>query len=182
MTEIFKEHEFMAALGKSISVLRKKRGYTQEELAARLGVSPQAVSKWENDLSCPDIMLLPSLAQTLGVSVDDLLAGNIEKEVIPVTDNNDSGNEKKENAGKEEPSGESKLKHIRVIVTRPDGKVTDVCVPMLVVSFGLNLGRIFGGIGEGHVKQVTDSIDKGLRGEVLNINGENGDNVRIVLE
>lgn len=46
-------------LGSRIAELRRKKNMTQEELAAELGVTPQAVSKWENDLSCPDITLLP---------------------------------------------------------------------------------------------------------------------------
>lgn len=60
-------------MGKHIAALRRAKGLTQDELAERLGVSPQAVSKWENDLSCPDIMLLPRLAKIFGVTVDELL-------------------------------------------------------------------------------------------------------------
>ena len=47
---------------------------TQDDLAAQLGVSSQAVSKWENDLSCPDIMLLPYLAEIFQVSIDELFS------------------------------------------------------------------------------------------------------------
>ena len=46
---------------------------TQEQLAERMGVSAQAVSKWENNLSCPDISVLPELAEVFGISVDELL-------------------------------------------------------------------------------------------------------------
>ena len=60
-------------LGKRIAALRKAKGYTQEQLAEKVGVSAQAVSKWENDISCPDITLLPLLADLFGVSVDELL-------------------------------------------------------------------------------------------------------------
>lgn len=60
-------------MGKRIASLRKKKGLTQDQLAQRLGVTPQAVSKWENDLSCPDISILPDLAKELEVSVDALL-------------------------------------------------------------------------------------------------------------
>ena len=49
-------------LGQRISMLRKLKGLRQDDLAEKLGVSPQAVSKWENDQTCPDIMLLPKLA------------------------------------------------------------------------------------------------------------------------
>lgn len=60
-------------VGKKIMSLRKEAGLTQEQLAERLGISAQAVSKWENDISCPDISMLPVLASLFNVSVDDLL-------------------------------------------------------------------------------------------------------------
>ena len=70
-------------LGKRIAALRKEKGLTQEQLAEKVGVSAQAVSKWENDASCPDITLLPLLGEILGVSVDELLGVKpIEPHVI----------------------------------------------------------------------------------------------------
>ena len=62
------------SLGANIAALRKARGLTQEQLAAQLGVSAPAVSKWETCSSCPDITLLCPLARALGASVDQLLA------------------------------------------------------------------------------------------------------------
>ena len=62
-------------LGRRIARLRLSRTATQERLAKELNVSPQAVSKWENDINYPDISLLPDLARFLGVSVDELLSG-----------------------------------------------------------------------------------------------------------
>ena len=59
-------------LASRIVELRKSAGLTQEQLAARLGVSYQAVSKWENDQSCPDIQLLPDIADIFHVSIDSL--------------------------------------------------------------------------------------------------------------
>ena len=61
------------SIGKRIMTLRKGKGLTQEQLAERVSVSPQAVSKWENDVSCPDIAIIPKLAEVLGVSTDELL-------------------------------------------------------------------------------------------------------------
>ena len=58
---------------------RKEKGMTQLELAEKMGVTDKAVSKWERDLSCPDIHSLPNLAAILGISVDDLM--QIKKEV-----------------------------------------------------------------------------------------------------
>ena len=65
--------EYKETMGKRISDLRKQKGMTQEQLAQLVGVTPQAVSKWENDLSCPDISILPQLAEALGVTTDELL-------------------------------------------------------------------------------------------------------------
>ena len=58
--------------GERISAYRKEQGLTQEALAQRLGVTNQAVSKWESDQCCPDIMLLPVLADVFGISLDEL--------------------------------------------------------------------------------------------------------------
>lgn len=60
-------------LGQRIAELRRQKGFTQEALAEALGVTPPAVSKWENNVTCPDILLLPSLAKMLSVTVDALL-------------------------------------------------------------------------------------------------------------
>ena len=52
-------------LGKRIMENRKRLGMTQDQLAEKLGITAQAVSKWENDLSCPDISMLPNLSRFL---------------------------------------------------------------------------------------------------------------------
>ena len=59
-------------LGAMIASLRKERQMTQLELAEQLGVTDKAVSKWERNLSCPDIAAIPKLADILGVSVEEL--------------------------------------------------------------------------------------------------------------
>lgn len=61
-------------IGKRIASLRKERGYTGEELAERLHISPQAVSKWENAKCLPETSILPALAQALDCSIDSLLS------------------------------------------------------------------------------------------------------------
>ena len=60
-------------LGMMISTLRKEKGMTQLELAEKMGVTDKAVSKWERDLSFPDINSIPKLAEIFEVSVDDLM-------------------------------------------------------------------------------------------------------------
>lgn len=83
-------------MGKRIMQLRKEKGYTQEQLAELCGVSAQAVSKWENDVSCPDISILPQLAGILGVTTDELLGVKpIEPKVVIVdSQNNKEGDGK----------------------------------------------------------------------------------------
>ena len=58
--------------GARIASYRKEKELTQEALAQRLGVTNQAVSKWESDQCCPDIMLLPELADVFGITIDEL--------------------------------------------------------------------------------------------------------------
>lgn len=60
-------------LNEQIAFLRKQKGLTQEELANALGVTNQAVSKWESAQCCPDILLLPDLAKIFDVSIDELV-------------------------------------------------------------------------------------------------------------
>lgn len=60
-------------LGTMIAELRKQHGMTQLALAEKMGVTDKAVSKWERDLSCPDISSLPKLAEIFGVSVEELM-------------------------------------------------------------------------------------------------------------
>lgn len=61
-------------LDQNIAYYRKLCGYTQEQLAERLGVTGQSVSKWENGMSNPDISILPALAEALGVDINALFA------------------------------------------------------------------------------------------------------------
>ena len=65
----------------TISFYRKKQGLTQEELAKKLGVTNQSVSKWESAQCCPDISLLPMLANIFEISIDELFGRKNEKEI-----------------------------------------------------------------------------------------------------
>lgn len=62
-------------LGSRIADRRRARGLTQGQVAVRMGVSPQAVSKWERGLACPDLVFLDDLADLLGVGIEELLTG-----------------------------------------------------------------------------------------------------------
>ena len=64
------------SFGTNLKKSRTENGYTQEQLAERLGVTAQSVSKWENELSNPDISILPDLAKILGVDINSLFEEN----------------------------------------------------------------------------------------------------------
>ena len=70
------------SIGKNIAKYRKAKGLTQEELGAKLGVTNQAVSKWESEVSMPDVMLLPKIANALNITLDDLYGITKEPEKI----------------------------------------------------------------------------------------------------
>ena len=71
-------------MGAMIARLRKEKGMTQLQLAEKMGVTDKAVSKWERDLSCPDVASLPLLAEILEVSVDQLMQGKAGKKPQPL--------------------------------------------------------------------------------------------------
>lgn len=66
-------------IGALIRRLRTRQGLTQRQLAGQLEVSDKAVSKWERGQGCPDVSLLPRLAQTLGVELEGLLSGELSE-------------------------------------------------------------------------------------------------------
>lgn len=88
---LIEEGETMDAqnMGAMIRALRTERNMTQAELAGRLHLSDKAISKWERGMGCPDISLLPALAQTLGADVSSLLSGRLD------TNELDGGNMKR---------------------------------------------------------------------------------------
>lgn len=159
-------------LGKTINELRKKNNMTQEELAAQLGVSPQAVSKWENDLSCPDISLLPDVAKIFHITVDELLSGNYQEKETIETEN-------------PEPSFDntkvSKCKKINISVDN-HGKVTNVSLPIKLVAFGMNIGSAYGGLTNEHSEIIMSAIKNDLSGEIIKVNGEKGEVVTVTIE
>lgn len=67
--------------GTKIKALRTRRGITQEALATAMGVTPQTISKWENDVTMPDVALLPELSVFFGVTIDELFSLTAEKQM-----------------------------------------------------------------------------------------------------
>ena len=155
-------------IGNNISALRKKKGITQEELANELGVSAQAVSKWENNSSCPDVSLLTQIADYFNVSVDALLRAE-EEDIVDFSENND-GNVK---------SSDDK-KNIVIKVTQQNGKENIIKVPFKFVKLGLNIGSMFGLDKDISAKIAT--LAENDMTDIVNIDTENGEHVAITLD
>ena len=162
-------------LGKRIAMLRRQKELRQEDLAQMLEVSPQAVSKWENDQTCPDITLLPRLAEILGVTVDELLSGKTE--VQP--------------AVKLEPVQQRKdIKDmmLRIVVDSADGDKVRVNFPLslvqLAVDTGMELPQISGkeALSGIDLKQILELVSHGVVGNLIEVDSADGDVVRIFVE
>ncbi len=159
-------------LGKRIAALRKEKGCTQEALANLMEVSPQAVSKWENDQACPDIALLPKLAKVLGTSVDALLSGEAEEkpmvQVLPP-----------------EKRKDIKDMMLRIIVDSADGDKVRVNFPMALVQAAIDCGMKIEGISslEGiDLSVIMNMVNQGAIGNLVEVESADGDTVRIFVE
>lgn len=160
-------------LGKKISELRKEKGITQEELAERLGVSPQAVSKGENDLSCPDIMLLPELAKLFDVAIDELFSVTPKKEteLLPP--------EKRKNP-------DDMILYIRVDSKEGDRIRINLPIPLvkLAISMGIKLPQVSGNdiLKNIDFEQILELVEKGLIGKLVEVESAEGNTVEIAVE
>ena len=160
-------------IGNRIQKFRKEKGMTQEELAEKLGVSSQAVSKWENDASCPDITLLPELCRSLGVTTDELLTGrNNEVKMVPL-DQRKSLDELT----------------LRVKVDSAEGDKVRVNLPMSLVKVCLEMGIDMSGSVNGmeslknlDLSKVLELAERGLIGKLVEVESADGDIVEVVVE
>lgn len=163
----------MESIGNRISKFRKAKGLTQEELANQLGVSSQAVSKWENDASCPDISLLPQLCKVLGVTADELLTGkNDEVKMVPVS----------ERKSLDELT-------LRVKVDSADGDKVRVNLPMSLVKVALEIGVDLNGTMNGtealknvDLSKILELAERGAIGKLVEVESADGDTVEVVVE
>ena len=160
------------SIGKRIARCRKLKSLTQEELAARLGVSSQAVSKWENDASCPDISLLPKLCRELGVTSDELLTGKTsEVKLVPPT----------ERKSLDELT-------LRIYVNSADGDVVKVNLPMSLVKvcmeleIGVNAAGNNDAIKNVDFDKIVQLVERGAIGKLVEVQSSDGDTVEVVVE
>ncbi len=163
-------------LGSRIAELRRKKNMTQEELAAELGVTAQAVSKWENDLSCPDITLLPQLARLFGVTIDELLGNQNQPETTLLP---------------EEQRKPLKDMIFRIYVNTKEGDKVRVNLPMALVQVALQMGmqmpQVSGSAaGEAlkniDIAQLVALVEQGVIGKLVEVETADGDTVEIYVE
>lgn len=162
-------------IGNRIQKFRKEKGLTQEELAVKLGLTSQAVSKWENDASCPDISVLPRLCDLLGVTADELICGKTDAvKAVP--------------GGNRKPFDELVM---RVQVKSSAGDKIKVNLPMTLVKMTMeigidvvpNMGGQYGGmLKDIDMEKIVKMVENGLIGKLLEVESAEGDTVELVVE
>ena len=174
--------EKMKTLGNKIAELRKLKQMTQEDLAAQFNVSSQAVSKWENDLSIPDVTLLIQIADFFEVSLDDLLRQQETKKVVQLVP--------------EEIRKPIEKLMFKLIVSSIGNEVL-INLPMKLIKTCVEIGLAFPtdkyriGVDDFNVvqalninqlKQILELVDSGCIGTLMEIDTEKGDHIKIVVE
>lgn len=188
--------------GEKLGYLRKNAGLTQDDVAQHLGISPQAVSKWENDLSCPDIMLLPEIAKLYGKTVDALL-GDGDFAEAEATEEKETTEEKGEIPAEEkqpepvetETGSKKNLDNahlfLKVKVYSHQGDNVNIKLPVsLLKSLKGVLGSVLlnsdmtGGIDLSSIDldMIFELVDRGVIGDIVDIATQGGDYVKVCVE
>ena len=160
------------SIGNRITKYRKDLGITQEELAYKLGLSSQAISKWECDASCPDISLLPQLCKELGITTDELLTGKTEEVRLVPSEKRKSFDEL----------------ILRIRVDTCDGDKIRVNLPMTLARISLKNGvRGVSGMNVDVMKnidwnQIVSIAESGTIGKIVEVETCDGDYIEMVIE
>lgn len=163
----------MQTLGEKIALCRKAAGMTQEQLAEHCSVTAQAVSKWENDLTSPDISLLPKLALIFGITTDELL-GVRRAEVVAV-----------------DPATVDLSKmFLKVRVLSGKGDKVNVNLPLSIAEIVLSSGKLLEGAADGKfdflqeidLKQIISLVRMGAMGKLVEVESAQGDTVEVWVE
>ena len=155
---------------KNFTALRKEKGFTQASIAEKLNVSAQAVSKWENGDSLPDVSLLSDIADILGTSIDALF-GRVDKERVEIVD---------------PPKGDYSSYLLRVDAASSDGGRAKINIP-LSVAFIMFQGKgeiKVGGVTltEKDFRNIIEMVDAGALGPIVDAESPDGDHAKIYVE
>ncbi len=153
----------METFGQRFQRLRKERNLTQEDIAKKVNMSYQAISKWENDITSPDISLLNTLSTILDVSLDTLLG----KEVVTSL----------------EPTKDLSKLMLKIICIDNADKV-NINIPVLLIKICLESNLAIPNINDKNIdfKAIFNLIENGVIGELMTIQSEDGSNVVIKVE
>ena len=163
----------MKTLGTKIAEYRKLKGMTQEQLAIQLNVTSQAVSKWENDLSIPDLPILIELSNIFNVTLDELIKQE-KHEVVKIV----------------EPVCRKSINEmmLRIIVNSSDGDKVRVNLPMAMIKVGLEIGmkmpEVNGNVDLQGIdfNQILMLVEQGVVGKIVEVESADGDLVEIFVE
>lgn len=162
----------MKTLGTKISELRKTRKLTQDELADEMGVSSQAVSKWENDLSIPDLPILVQLSEFFHVTLDDLVREKqTTVELIP--------KEKRKNIND---------MFLRVYLDSKAGDRIRVNLPLALVKMACDMGLDIPQLTNNPALQgldlqmIMNMIESGVIGKLVEMDSADGDHIEVNVE
>ena len=159
------------SFGKRLASLRKERQWTQEEVAQRLSVSAQAVSKWENDASFPDLDMLVQLASLFETTTDALLGKKVDQ-VVEMS-----------------PTTKRDLNKLvfRILIKSVDGDKVNVNLPIPLVLVALETGftpKVEGRdvLKDIDFRKIIELVERGVIGKIVEIESKEGDLVEIVVE
>ena len=158
--------------GQRINRLRKKHDLTQEEVANKLSVSSQAVSKWENDISMPDISLLIEIAELFNITVDELLGKEIKSPILL-----------------EEPSKKDiKSLTLKIKVLSSDGDKININLPFALIKAYMESGKAIPTIDGNQAlnnidfNKIVELVEQGVVGQIAEIESSDGNRILIIIE
>ncbi len=159
------------SFGQRLQRLRKNVNLTQEEVATKLNITAQAVSKWENDVSAPDISVLVELSEILKVTLNDLMGKQTDAAFVPV-----------------EQRKQIENMFFRIKVLSKDGDKVNVNIPLALakvfVESGADMPQINGKdvLSNIDFNQIFDLVEKGVIGKIVEVESKDGDFVEIWVE
>lgn len=157
----------METFGTRLGRIRKENNYTQETIANKLNVTAQAVSKWENDITSPDIDTLIKLADIFNITIDELVG-------------------RASNAIATTKKDINKM-ILKIIVDSNENDKVRVNLPMGIVKILVESGSVTSVVNNKSLndidfKQIISLVEQGIIGEIVSVDSSEGDHVRIIVE
>ena len=158
--------------GQRFYKIRKARSLTQDNVAKMLNISSQAISKWENDVSSPDISLLAEIADIFNITIDELLG-------------------KKSSATKVLPEEERKdinKMMLKINISDLKGDKVKVNLPMVLVMACVKSGISISGISSNDklkdidFTQIISLVEQGIVGKLIEVESSDGSVISVTVE